>query len=134
MGREKDVTGRTGEIEAVGFLRRNGYAIIATNIRTPFGELDIVAKKGGYTVFVEVKTRATPSLGPPCLAVHGKKAHHIIKNALHYLMKQNKVDSFWRIDVVSVTVNSGRRAETIELIENAITADDYYSDMNGIYI
>jgi len=126
MGREKDIVGKAGEIEAAGFLKRNGYKIVAVNVRTPFGELDIVARKEDFIVFVEVKTRTSSSLGPPYLAVTGKKAYHIIRNALCYLKRIGCVDSFWRIDVVSVMLNSSYEAEKIELIENAITADDNY--------
>jgi len=126
MGREKDVVGKAGEIKAAGFLKRNGYKIVAVNVRTPFGELDIVARKEDFIVFIEVKTRTSSSLGPPYLAVTGKKAYHIIRNALCYLKRIGSVDSFWRIDVVSVMLNSSYEAEKIELIENAITADDNY--------
>lgn len=124
MGREKDDVGKAGEKEAIGFLRRNGYKIIATNFRTPFGELDAIARIDDFIVFIEVKTRATSSLGPPFLAVTGLKANHIVKNALCYLKRIGCVDSFWRIDVVSVNLNSRHEAEKIELIENAITAED----------
>ena len=59
MGRENIIVGKLGERIALGFLKRSGYRILETNFRTPFGELDVVARRGGHIVFVEVKTRRT---------------------------------------------------------------------------
>lgn len=52
--------GRRGEGLAVWYLRLKGYRILDRNVRTPRGEVDIVARKGRCLVFVEVKTRDTP--------------------------------------------------------------------------
>jgi putative endonuclease len=125
MGRENKLLGASGEKIACGFLKSKGYRILETNYRTYFGELDIIARKGPYTVFVEVKTRATSSLGPPYLNMTWKKKRHIIKNALCYLKRRGRVDSFWRIDVVSVKLGENYAPENIELFENAVTEDDY---------
>ncbi|MDP3804591.1 MAG: YraN family protein [Candidatus Omnitrophota bacterium] len=120
MGRGNGVVGNTGEIAALEFLKKKNYRILGTNARTPFGEIDIVAKKNGVTIFVEVKTRATSSLGPPYLSVTRAKEKHMIKNALCYLKRRKQVDSCWRIDVVSVKLNHEYQVENIELIENAV--------------
>ena len=125
MGREKKFTGRYGEDAALRFLSDKGYEILETNYRTPLGEIDIVARKAGSIVFVEVKTRLTSSLGPPYLNITWKKKRHIIKNALCYLKRYGLVDSFWRIDVVSVKLNDNYEVENIELFENAVTEEDY---------
>ena len=74
--------------------------------------------------FVEVKTRATSSLGPPYLAVTKAKERHIIKNALYYLKIRRLLHVNWRIDIVSVKLNYEYEVENIELIENAVE-DDY---------
>ena len=120
MGRENMIVGKLGERIALGFLKRSGYRILETNFRTPFGELDVVARHKGHIVFVEVKTRASTSLGPPYLSVTRSKQRHIIRNALAYLKRRNLVDSNWRIDVVSVTLNQEHEVADIELIENAV--------------
>lgn len=125
MGRENNELGTSGEDIARRFLKSKGYRILETNFRTPFGELDVVAKKDGYTIFVEVKTRASSSLGPPYLNITWKKKRNIIRNALCYLKMRGQVDSFWRIDVVSVKLNTYHDTENIELFENAVTEDDY---------
>jgi putative endonuclease len=120
MGRGKRMIGSIGENIAVEFLKRKGYKIVATNIRTPFGELDIIARQKDLTVFVEVKTRTTSSLGPPYLSVTKAKELHLVRNALAYLKRRNLVDSYWRIDVVSVKLDHECKLEHIELIENAV--------------
>jgi len=120
MGRGNRIVGAAGEKAAVKFLKAKGYRIIETNFRTIFGELDAIAKRSGVTVFVEIKTRTTDSLGPPYLAVTRLKQHHIVKNALFYLKSRRLLDSNWRIDIVSVKLSPDLRVEHIELIENAV--------------
>ena len=120
MGRENRAVGIKGENLALEFLKRKGYKIAATNLRTPFGELDIVARKENIIVFVEVKTRTSLSLGPPHISVTKLKQRSIIKNALYYLKRYGLTHSYWRIDVVSVLLGPGHDAESIELIENAV--------------
>jgi len=124
MGREKNYLGGAGEIVARAYLKKKGYKILDANFRTPFGELDIVARHKKIMAFVEVKTRATSSLGPPYLAVTKAKERHIIKNALYYLKIRRLLHVNWRIDIVSVKLNYEYEVENIELIENAVE-DDY---------
>jgi putative endonuclease len=50
--------GRLGEAICSWRLRLSGYRVIARNVRTPFGELDLVARRGGTIAFIEVKARA----------------------------------------------------------------------------
>ena len=62
--------GYKAEDLAVEFLRRKGYDIVAVNYATFFGEIDIVARHKGITVFVEVKARRSERFGIPAEAVH----------------------------------------------------------------
>ena len=57
--RTAEASGRTGETIAAWYLRIKGWRILATRVRTPAGEVDLVAKRGKLIAFVEVKTRAT---------------------------------------------------------------------------
>ena len=98
--------------------------MLGKNYRTPFGEIDLIAKLKNTIVFVEVKTRATSSLGPPYLSITRTKQRHIIKNALFYLKTYRMMGANWRIDIVSVKLDHEHEVESVELIENAIE-DDY---------
>jgi putative endonuclease len=120
MGRENRFIGGLGETAALRFLKHKGYKILETNARTALGEIDIVAVKGGFTIFVEVKTRSTSSLGPPYLSITGLKQRHMVNNALCYLKRLGRVNTLWRIDVVSVNLGRDYKAAKIELIENAV--------------
>ena len=51
--------GRKGERLAAWYLRLKGWRVLAERVRTPAGEVDLVAKRGNLIAFVEVKTRTT---------------------------------------------------------------------------
>jgi len=51
--------GRTGERAAGWWLRLKGWRILDRRVRTPAGEVDLIARRGRMIAFVEVKTRAT---------------------------------------------------------------------------
>ncbi|MEO5938915.1 MAG: YraN family protein [Sphingomonas sp.] len=54
-----EAAGRRGERIAGWWLRLKGWRILDRRVRTPAGEVDLVAKKGNLIAFVEVKSRAT---------------------------------------------------------------------------
>lgn len=109
-----------GERMASKYLKSKGYRIVEANFRTPFGELDLIAKIRNVIVFVEVKTRTTYSFGPPYLSITRIKERHIIRNALFYLKSRRLADVPWRIDIVSINLNCAYEAEKIEVFENAV--------------
>lgn len=98
--------GKEGEDAAVAFLSGKGYAIIEKNYRTPFGEIDIIAKDLNTIVFVEVKTRSDAAFGQPFEAVNQKKRAKMSRVALSFL-KRFKHGVPARFDVLSITVASG---------------------------
>ena len=51
-------SGRRGETLASLFLSLKGYRILARRVKTPVGEIDLIARRGRLTVFVEVKSRS----------------------------------------------------------------------------
>jgi putative endonuclease len=53
----RHLLGRRGERIAVVHLRRRGWAVLAQNVRTRHGEIDLIARDRRTLVFVEVKTR-----------------------------------------------------------------------------
>ena len=50
--------GRKGEARAAAWLRLKGWSILDMRVKTPVGEVDIVAKRGALIAFVEVKWRS----------------------------------------------------------------------------
>jgi putative endonuclease len=51
------VLGKLGEDLAVSHFRRLGFVVVARNVRTRHGEIDLIAFDGRALVFAEVKTR-----------------------------------------------------------------------------
>jgi len=94
--------GRDGEEIAAEYLRNNGYRIVEKNYKNRFGEIDIIAKDGNTVVFIEVKTRNTPSYGTPSSAVDSKKQQRMGKVAVTYLIKKRLTHHPVRFDVVSI--------------------------------
>jgi len=93
--------GSKGESLAVTFIKKRGYTVITRNYKTPFGEIDIIAKDGDTVVFIEVKTRKNTVFGYPFESVNKKKMQKIKNSALHYLKKQGQ-EFRVRFDVISI--------------------------------
>jgi putative endonuclease len=55
---EREAKGRRGESLAAWYLRLKGWRIVARRVKTPRGEVDLVARRGRLVAFVEVKWRA----------------------------------------------------------------------------
>jgi len=117
----KQALGRLGESLAAEFLEKLGYSIIERNFRTPYGELDLVSKHGNVIIFTEVKTRASSSLGPPEISINYKKAEHIRSSAEYYIQQHPEMSDEWRIDVISIQMQSKNIPPNIIHFENAIT-------------
>jgi putative endonuclease len=54
-----EARGRRGETAAALWLALKGYRVLDRRVRTPVGEIDLVARKGALIAFVEVKARRT---------------------------------------------------------------------------
>lgn len=57
--------GRRAEGLAVQELRRQGFEVLARNVRTPLGEIDVIARDRDALVFVEVKAARLPRAAGP---------------------------------------------------------------------
>ena len=99
--------GKLGENLACAALERRGYAILARRYRTRFGEIDIVARDGETTVFVEVKARAGDEFGGAAAAVTPWKQRRLTYMATDYLARHRLHDRPCRFDVVTVEVVHG---------------------------
>jgi putative endonuclease len=67
-GREADRRGRTAEDAARLALEREGWNILARRLRTPAGEIDLVAEKDGLLAIIEVKARASLAVAAASLS------------------------------------------------------------------
>ena len=115
----KDVRHRFGhdsELMAEQFLQAKGYRIVARNLRTQLGELDIIAEDNGVLVFIEVKGRATEAFGGALLAVNRRKQAKLVKLASQYLARHHLSDRLCRFDVVLVQglPSAGGRIEHLQ--------------------
>ena len=77
-------TGLSAESRAAAYLIAKGYRILAKRFRTPYGEIDLVARRRNLIVFVEVKARA--SLDDAAWAVTPRQQQRIINAAQAWLM------------------------------------------------
>lgn len=77
-------TGISAENRAAVLLIAKGYRILAKRFRTPYGEIDLVARRHNVLVFVEVKARA--SLDDAAYAVTPRQQQRIVNAAQAWLM------------------------------------------------
>lgn len=94
--------GQRSERWAALWLRLKGYSIIARRVRNRYGEIDLVCRRGGCLVFVEVKGRASPTAALEALGHHQQRR---IAAAAEYFLKDRpilaKLDR--RFDLVTIT-------------------------------
>ncbi len=117
--------GQEGESAAEQYLRHKGYRIVARNLRSSVGELDLVAEDGQVLVFVEVMARRTDAFGGAIHAVHQRKQEKLIQLAAQYLARHHLKDRPCRFDVVLLQ-GTDAVASQIEHIQNAfeVPGDD----------
>jgi putative endonuclease len=105
--------GSFGEQAALEYLKYSeGYQIVATNYRVPFGrgvrgqklngEIDIIAYDNATLVFVEVKTRMSSDIASPEQSVDLRKRRQIARAAQRYKQIMSVVAETHRYDVVTV--------------------------------
>ena len=100
--------GKAGENVATKYLEINDYKIIERNFYCRQGEIDIIARKNEYIIFIEVKTRSSLYFGNPSEAVNSKKQKHMYLSAKYYLHIRKLEKAYVRFDVIEVYVNSGK--------------------------
>ena len=110
--------GQWGEETAAAYLIQRGYEIVARNARTPYGEIDIIARQLEITIFIEVKTLTSSKHFFPEQNVTARKREHMLACAECYAA-ENDIDH-WQIDVVAVEGKQGMKPK-ITHFENAIT-------------
>lgn len=112
--------GALGEKIAAEYLTRLGYVIRERNFRSREGEIDIIAEKDDFLVFIEVRTRRSLSFGTPEESVTAQKKERLIALTQAYMEDREDLPSSWRIDVVALELGPKGQISRLELIENAI--------------
>lgn len=72
---------------AAAFLERKGLRVIERNYRCRLGEIDLVAREGATTVFVEVRQRASKAFGGAAASITSAKRQRLLRAARHYLSR-----------------------------------------------
>jgi putative endonuclease len=98
-------TGLSAESRAAAFLIAKGYRILARRFKTPYGEIDVVARRRNLIAFVEVKARA--SLDDAAWAVTPRQQQRIINAAQAWLMAHPEHAEFeMRFDAMLIAPRS----------------------------
>jgi putative endonuclease len=126
---EKRRTGNVGEDIAAQFLEQKGFSILARNVLRTWGELDIVAEKGGIVHIVEVKsaTAREPisreniglSQAMPEELVTREKLRKVARTAALY-MEEARDTREYQIDVVGVIMDKETQRAHCRLFEQAL--------------
>jgi putative endonuclease len=120
MSKRLQSIGKWGEELAADFLTRRGYRVIERNERTPYGEIDLVARMDDVLVFVEVKTRTSTRFGLPEEAVTAQKQEHMRSAAQDYLQRHPDMDGDWRCDVIAIRGMPGKEPVEVVHFENVV--------------
>ena len=99
---DRQEIGRKGENIAAAYLTQRGCVVLERNVRTAYGEIDLIVMKGKSLVFVEVKTRTNRSFGYPETAITEAKMLHMMNCAEAYLQQHPEYSMPWQLDVISV--------------------------------
>ena len=105
---DKIKKGKEGEDLAAIFLTDKGFEIVERNYRHKRSEIDLIVKKSGWLVFVEVKLRTSDAYGYPEDFVDYKKAKNIIEGAEQYTYDKNWQGNV-RYDIVSIRQLNGKQ-------------------------
>ena len=92
--------GRWGEGVAAAHLQKQGYELVDRNVRTPYGEIDLIVRRDRIMIFVEVKTRTSTRYGYPEESITPRKQKHMLASAEYYA--QENALEHWQIDAIAV--------------------------------
>ena len=113
MGRN-NLTGAWGEALAAQYLQKKRFKIIATNYRTRFGEIDLIAANRHFLVFVEVKLRKSDKFASAFEYVDSRKQARIRTTAELYL-SEFPTDLQPRFDVIEIYAPEGTDTRNPEI-------------------
>ena len=92
----------------------------ATNYRSRWDEVDIIAQLGEEMVFVEVKAPRGVVFGTPEQSVIAAKFQRLIATAQDYLQKNSLEQAPRRADMASISLGDQGKLVRLEHLENEV--------------
>ena len=119
-------TGDAGETLAVRFLEKHGCRILCRNFKAQHGEIDVIAEKDAFLLFVEVKTRRKG--GERGANAVDERKQTCLASAAAQFLAENRDNPYiaslkMRFDVVEIAFDKENRTASCRLLENAFTPD-----------
>jgi putative endonuclease len=115
--------GARAEAAVADYVELHGFSVLTTNLRLGPLELDLVARKGGLVVIVEVRARGRGAYESALASVSVTKRRHLLRATERLwrarLVHDRSVERV-RIDVAAVTFDDG--VATVEYIPGAVVA------------
>ena len=112
--------GKFGEMLAKNYLIRHGYEIIDLNVKLSYQELDIVARKRGLAIFVEVKTRISQVYGSAEEAFAFSKSRRFQKGIEMYIRNHKICADDIRGDLITVDIDRLKKTAKIKHYKDII--------------
>jgi putative endonuclease len=111
-------SGAQAEALAAAFLQARGLAIVARNVRSRFGEIDLVARDGDTLVFVEVRLRRSSRYGGAGESITAAKRARLVAAAETYLATLSHLPPC-RIDAILLDSLDASRIEWLRDVGGA---------------
>jgi putative endonuclease len=102
-----------GERVALRHYRLRGYRLLASNVRVGRYELDLVLRRGGRVLVVEVKEKGGSGFGHPLEMIDDEKARRVRTAAAGWLASHHELGTLeMQFEAAAVC---GRRVERVPL-------------------
>ena len=115
---DRSRAGMQAESLAAAFLESRGLAIVARNVRSRFGEIDLIARDRDTLVFVEVRLRRSAQFGGASASITAAKRGRLVAAAESYLSTLDRTPPC-RIDAVLLDDLDATRIEWLRDIASA---------------
>jgi putative endonuclease len=120
MPTSRRTLGDFAERVAVRHLESRGYSIRERNVRTRYGEIDIVAQKADLLAFVEVRCRRGSSMGSAVQSLSPQKQRRLASLAEDYGQNRTDLPEQWRIDLIALDLAANGKLVSLQHIEGAV--------------